>query len=382
MSLYCHTFCKLNLSMRSFVIIKNSLGKNPILVSMSLFWIIVSGAVFIQIVIAMKLQGRSNEWPITLIVCSGWIFWAFLTPLILKIASNSASEKDHWPKRLLIYFIWSMVFVSVHVFFELSLYNFFLNRQRVVIQLPDYIVYHIHAKFLIFFFMIFIVKAIEYYKRYNTSKLHAEKLNAELSNARLEALKIQLNPHFLFNTHHAIISLMLKNENKKAISMLVRLSDFLRTTLDNDKQLNKLSDEINTMKLYLDIQQIRFGDKLTVKIEVQEHAEKAIVPTFILQPIIENSIIHGIAPFSQPAILVLTCHRLNHTLEIKVSDNGGGINGNEIVEGIGLMNTRKRLQELYGDKAGLQIKQHSVRGTVTKIWIPYTEHNALLHEKN
>jgi LytS/YehU family sensor histidine kinase len=190
---------------------------------------------------------------------------------------------------------------------------------------------------------------------------------------------MQLNPHFLFNTHHSIISLMLKNENKKAISMLMKLSDFLRTTLDNNNQLSMLADEIRLMKFYLDIQQIRFGDKLTIKIDVPSYVEKAAVPTFILQPIIENSIIHGIAPYSQPATLAVTCQRENGTLEIEVYDDGGGINP-QFTEGIGVKNTRGRLTELYNEKGGLTISPHPVKGTITRIWLPFSVYNPEVHE--
>lgn len=349
---------------------------------MSVFWIVVAGIVFIQATVVMELKGEPNEWFISLIVSLGWIGWAVLSPFIVKAIGPVKIEKGNLARPLLIYFAWSFVFVSLQVFYEFCLYNLFLRKEGTPVRIPDYVLYQIHTRFLLFFFIVFIIKTVEFYERYNASRLQAEKLNAELSNARLRALKMQLNPHFLFNTHHSIISLMLQNENKKAISMLVKLSDFLRTTLDNNSQLSSLADEIRLMKFYLDIQQIRFGDKLTIKIEVDQAAENAAVPSFILQPIIENAIIHGIAPVSSPATLIVSCEKVNGTLEIEVSDNGKGIQTTQVQEGIGLKNTRSRLEELYNTKAGLQIKPHPARGTITRIWMPFSEYNTVAYAQD
>jgi two-component system, LytTR family, sensor kinase len=359
-----------------------SLRRAGISFFMSLFWVAVAAVVFVQATVVMELKGEPNEWFISLIVSLGWIGWAVLSPFIVKAIAPVRMEKGALAKPLLIYFAWSFVFVSLQVLYEFGLFNVFLRKEGTLVRMPDYVLYQLHTRFLLFFFIVFIIKAVEFYERYHASRVQAEKLNAELSNARLGALKMQLNPHFLFNTHHSIISLMLQNENKKAISMLMKLSDFLRTTLDNNNQLSSLSDEIRLMKFYLDIQQIRFGDKLTVRIDVDQAAENAAVPSFILQPIIENAIIHGIAPVSSPAMLMVNCVKVNGTLEIEVSDNGKGVKSAKVQEGIGLKNTRSRLEELYNCKAGLQIKPHPVRGTITRIWMPFTEYNQVAYAKD
>ncbi|MEO5563953.1 MAG: histidine kinase, partial [Chitinophagaceae bacterium] len=164
--------------------------------------------------------------------------------------------------------------------------------------------------------------------------------------------------------------------------MLMKLSDFLRITLDDPKQKSSLADEIRLMKFYLDIQQIRFEDKLKIEINMPDEVKSAIVPTFILQPLIENSIIHGIAPYSQPATLTVSFTKLNGMLEVEVYDNGGGIITDQVNEGIGLKNTRGRLRELYGDKAGLTILPHPIKGTITKLWMPFSLSNTIIDELN
>lgn len=283
---------------------------------------------------------------------------------------------------MVIYMGLSIVFVAMHVVLEMILFNLALVEGSISLRLPDYVIYHTHTQFVVFFFTVFAVKGITFYGRYIDARLQTEKLNNELSSARLQVLKMQLNPHFLFNTHHSIISLMMKSENDKAISMLVKLSDFLRTTLENKDQLNTLSNEIQIIKLYLDIQQVRFGDRLTISIDMPKNLGEMQVPSFILQPIVENSIIHGIAPFSQPATLKITCRQHDASLEIEVFDSGTELKATGKTNGIGLANTRNRLAELYGTKAGMGISAHSVRGTIVKVWLPISEHNSSDHEKN
>jgi two-component system LytT family sensor kinase len=358
---------------------ENILQRIRLSVLFPIFWMMVTIVVFTQASLTLWLKNGITEWLWNLVISLGWAFWAVLSPFVINIARKIIYGS--LAKRLLIYLGWSFVFTSLHVSFQLVVFNLSINKTNII-KVPDYIAYQIHGQFLIFFFIVLVVKGIDYYKSYNASRLHAEKLNAELSNARLSALKMQLNPHFLFNTHHSISSLMLKNENEKANSMLIKLSDFLRTTLENNNQLSTLADEIKLMKFYLDIQEIRFGDKLVVKIDLQQSVSCAAIPTFILQPIIENAIIHGIAPYSQAATLTVTCRQVGDRLEIEVHDNGAGIGNNMIKEGIGIKNTKSRLAELYDTRAGMEIKQHPVKGTITRIWLPFSEYNPKAYEQN
>jgi two-component system, LytTR family, sensor kinase len=353
--------------------------KNHAAAAILLFWVVVAFIVFIQATIAMHLNHEPSDWYTTFIISCGWLLWSLLTPVIVRMVNKMDTRNIKLHQETLIYPGLGIVFVAMHIVLEMILFNLTLVNGNISFKLPDYIIYHIHTQFLVFFFIVFVVKGIGFYKRYLGGRLQEEKLNYELSNARLQALKMQLNPHFLFNTHHSIISLMTKNENKTAISMLMKLSDFLRITLSNNNQLSTLGDEIKLMKFYLDIQQVRFGDKLTVKIDMADSIADAIIPTFILQPLIENSVIHGIAPYTSPATLSVSCSRTADTVEIEVSDTGGGIHAKSMTEGIGLKNTKSRLKELYNDKAGMTVQSHPVKGTVTKIWIPFSTHNTLLH---
>jgi two-component system, LytTR family, sensor kinase len=353
--------------------------KNLAAILLLLMWVIVAVVVYVQSTIAMWLNCEPSDRYTVMIICCGWLFWSLLTPFILAVTKKIDSLKLKLQYQIPAYLGLSLLFVSLHIFLQMLLYNIAFDHQRSAYHLPDYIIYHIHTQFVVFFFIVFSMKGIRFYKSYLAARIKEEKLNSELSNARLSALKMQLNPHFLFNTHHSIISSMTKNDNKKATEMLLKLSDFLRITLDNNSQVGSVAEELRLVHLYLDIQKIRLGDKLTVNIDMEPGVEQAAIPTFILQPLIENAIIHGIAPYSQSAVLAVQGRRVDDRLEISIHDTGRGIGNQPVTEGIGLSNTRGRLKELYNDKAGLSVKPHPERGTVTKVWLPFFVFNPTTH---
>jgi sensor histidine kinase YesM len=172
-------------------------------------------------------------------------------------------------------------------------------------------------------------------------------------------LKAQLHPHFLFNTHHAIISLMLKQDNAAAIKMLTRLSDLLRVTLrKTDQQVGSLRDELDALELYLGIQRERYGDRLSVQMEIDPTALKAEVPWLVLQPLAENALQHGIDSLAAGGVVRIRAAVVEAKLQLSVSDNGPGFAKGFSLEnsrGIGLCNTRARLERLYGSEQAFEI---------------------------
>jgi two-component system, LytTR family, sensor kinase len=195
--------------------------------------------------------------------------------------------------------------------------------------------------------------AIKHYER----SVRAESLAHQ---ARLQALRYQLNPHFLFNTLNAISTLVVDKRNAEAGKMIARLSDFLRLTLDRpDVEEVPLADEIEFVRRYLEIEQVRFGDRLSVKIEVDDDAWSARVPALVLQPLVENAIRHGVAPREEGGNVTIEARAVDGRLHLAVADDGPGLSGNGSgngnglprteCRGIGLANTRERLEELYGE---------------------------------
>ncbi|GAB3262404.1 histidine kinase [Larkinella harenae] len=213
-------------------------------------------------------------------------------------------------------------------------------------------------------------------KQHLAAELANSQLKAQLTDAQLQTLKMQLNPHFLFNTHHAIVSLMLQHENRKAIDMVTALSDLLRGVLvHQDDNFLSLRDELKLIQQYLTIQQIRFQDRLHIEYDIDPETESCPVPQLILQPLVENAITHGIADLTGYARIRITARRKANSLLLEVFDNGlGSLSKKRKTRGsgLGLSNTRSRLQQAYGHQAYLIFVQPPGNGTTVTLTLPYT----------
>ena len=190
--------------------------------------------------------------------------------------------------------------------------------------------------------------------------------------AQLAALKMQLQPHFLFNTLNAIMVLVRQQKGKEAAAMLGHLADLLRVVLqDVEAQEVSLHRELGYLRLYLSIEEARFPDRLRVAISADDEIQDAAVPQMSLQPIVENAIRHGIGKSSAPGRIEIRAARVNETLELRVEDDGPGFAPSADGKGIGLANTRARLEHLYGDRATLRIDKGPRGGTAVILSLPY-----------
>ncbi len=225
---------------------------------------------------------------------------------------------------------------------------------------------------LIYWGVILAQHAFDYYAKFHERERHTAELEAHLAQARLQALQMQLNPHFLFNTLNAISSLMHKDV-EAADRMIVLLSDLLRYALEStEEQEVSLRQELEFLDRYLEIQRARFGDRLVVSREIDPATLEAHVPNLVLQPLVENAIQHGIAPHARAGQIVLRAGRRDGRLELEVQDNGGGLPGNGLTrEGIGLGNTRARLQQLYGAAHRLELNNAAEGGVVVRVSLPW-----------
>ncbi|HYJ83826.1 MAG TPA: histidine kinase [Allosphingosinicella sp.] len=196
--------------------------------------------------------------------------------------------------------------------------------------------------------------------------------------AQLTALRLQLNPHFLFNTLNAISSLIVTGRNRDGEAMLAKLCVFLRTALVGDGRSEvTLGEELETLQTYLEIESIRFGDRLTVEFAAPDALLELSIPNFILQPLVENSVKHGVAPTSRPVIVRVGARRDGDDLILSVSDNGGAVAGSRPAgTGVGLDNTRRRLEVIYGPRGRLETLAHDGGFTVL-LRIPVHEAPAL-----
>ena len=256
-----------------------------------------------------------------------WVFWAILSPLILILSRRFSFERSCRIWSLLVHFsvgtVWAILVQGLHLlllfilkdltgFDSEDLYGPY--RDWVLSVLPNMLIYWVILTINLIFL---------YYERYQNEMLKASKLDAQLSNARLQALQMQLHPHFLFNTVHSISALALDNEIRDAVKMINRLSEFLRLTLDNaDAQIVPLEDELEFTRRYLEIERIRFQDRLTVDMDIDPQALRAEVPTLILQPLVENAMRHAVDSSSDDSRIQIAARLQNDKILMEVRDDG------------------------------------------------------------
>ena len=242
-----------------------------------------------------------------------------------------------------------------------------------MVGFPVLLVTGFHENIITYWGILGIQWGFRYYRGFREREMHASELKAQLVKAQLSALKMQLQPHFLFNTLNAIMVLVRQQRGRQAEEMLARLSDLLRCVLEDvEAQQIPLRRELEYLRLYLSIEQVRFQDRLGIEITADDTALDAAVPHMGLQPIVENAVRHGIGRVAAAGIIRISALRTGQTLIIRVADDGPGLGAADLAEGrgIGLANTRARLHQLYGDAASLKV-ENGERGVVATMTMPY-----------
>jgi len=209
-------------------------------------------------------------------------------------------------------------------------------------------------------------------------QLRATQLETQLARPGLNALKMQLHPHFLFNTLHAISVLVRQQRTMEADEMLTNLSELLRETLEGwQAQEVPLQREVEWINRYLAIQRVRFQDRLTVAMDLSPATMDALVPSLLLQPLVENAVRHGVSKSAAPVRIELKSRLRESTLELHVCDTGPGVSKEGVGNGVGLSNTRARLQQLYGDRQSLRLEAIDSGGAVVTVSIPYEKEGGI-----
>jgi two-component system LytT family sensor kinase len=309
--------------------------------------------------------------------------WTFLTPLIVWTCSAYTLERSTWKRSLWAHLaVCALSFGIVGVFAYLSPPSPSLARpdpaalrrlNRESRETAFVVLRRITYQMPIFWGLVGVAHALRFYERTTARERREAELEARLAQARLQALRMQLNPHFLFNTLNSIASLV--HEQPQAEEMIEALSDLLRLTLNaSDRQEVSLREELRFLERYLLIEQIRFGERLRVEKQIDAAALDAQVPILILQPLVENAIKHGIESQITSGAIQLTAERAGETLLLRVKDNGRGLASSAkglLKEGVGLSNTRSRLKELYGGRASLDLKPGKAGGFSAEIRMPW-----------
>jgi sensor histidine kinase YesM len=224
---------------------------------------------------------------------------------------------------------------------------------------------------LIYLVLLLSTFAIDYFRKYRDRELRTAQLEASLQAAKLSALQSQLNPHFLFNALNAVSALMYRDV-EAADAMLARIGELLRLTLAADGSHEiRLSEELELLERYLDIERIRFAERLAITVDVPDSALEVHVPPFALQPLVENAIRHGVARRSEGGKVLVSARRVDGRLQLRVVDDGPGLPAEKVREGIGLRNTRDRLQQLYGTSQQLAFRKPDAGGLEVLMELPW-----------
>lgn len=310
--------------------------------------------------------------------------WAYLfavaTPLVLWAADRLPIERSNWIRSALLHLPLSIVLAVLLTALGRVLiwlrFSYPVGKPLTLESVTRFVISNFSEAMGIYVMIALASYAYSYYSRYREGRLRTLQLEAQLSHAQLQALKMQLHPHFLFNTLHSISALLNKDVGA-ARKMITRLGDFLRLTLENSgSQEVTLQQEMEFLTCYLEIERIRFQNRLITHMDVSPDSLQAKVPNLILQPIVENAIRHGIAPRSTPGRLEIEAKQHNGTLRIQVRDNGPGLpkhrtSQNLIKKGLGLANTETRLERLYGADHLFDLTNDPNGGLVVTLEIPF-----------
>ncbi len=307
--------------------------------------------------------------------------WALVTPLVLWLTTRIPIDRHNWVRGSLLHLPLSIALsVAVTAVGHLILWMKFgwaSGRPFSFERLTRFVIGNFSEGLGMYMLVALIGYAFSYYRRYRAGERRSLQLEAQLSQAQLQALKMQLHPHFLFNTLHSI-SALLNQQPEAARAMITRLGDFLRLTLENaGTQEVTLRREMEFLRCYLEIERVRFQDRLKTRMDVSPPALDAKVPNLILQPIVENAIRHGIAPRSTPGLIEILAKPQNGTLRIQVRDNGPGLPAGRTSEkifskGLGLANTERRLDRLYGAAHRFELSNAPEGGLVVTLEIPFS----------
>jgi len=311
--------------------------------------------------------------------------WALLTPFILWWGNRYPPRGPGWPGRVLIHVATSLFIVvcldsafEVYIPYISALGNVPISDlnapflTRVVRVLAWWLIFDS----MLYWMVLFIGSMRDAGARAQARAMRESQLETQLAQAELQALKMQLHPHFLFNALHTVGTLVRTGKSALAVQVVGRLGDLLRRMLDGAAtQEVALREELEFARNYLDVEQARFSDRLRVTWTVEAGAQDAAVPHLILQPLLENAIRHGISAVTASGILIIGARCTNGTLHLTVRDDGPGLADDPSrsvgSSGVGLANTRLRLARLYGDRAGLEVLNAEDGGVTSHVFLPF-----------
>ncbi len=341
-------------------------------------WLVMLGVDIVKDSIAAWLLERPIGWTLVRQSAMWWPNFIVLTPLVLWLAYRVPAGPGRWGRAALAHVPGAIVFALTHLLLCRLVVMYYFNAMRW-----DVFTRTFKTSFSSFFlFDVMVYSALvagywawDYYQRYRDRELAAAEAEKLAATARFDALRWQLNPHFLFNSLNAVAGLVRSGDSKGGVDMLARISALLRSTLDDANATDvSLARELELVQLYTSIEQVRFGDRLTIEMTVDDDLLDATVPALILQPLVENAVRHGVSATSEPVRVDVAAARSADGLRLTVRDNGSGFSPETVREGVGLSNTRERLAHRFGDSARLELASPGAGGGEVTLVMPYEPH--------
>ena len=313
-----------------------------------------------------------------------WYVMVCLLPPAFALASRFRLDGPRWKYNVPIHLIASIVFTALHIGIASWISDYTLLPGNAKVPFFENLARLLSIYFVLdtMFYWLLIggYYAFDYNRRYREHEraaadlaVKASRLETSLTRANLETLRMQLNPHFLFNTLNTVSVLAMKGEKHKVVRMISRLSDLLRLSLENTQQTVSLHEEIDFLKHYVEIEQVRFRDKLTVEFNIDEDTLDAEVPSLVLQPLVENAIRHGIAQQTGIGRVEIGARKDGSLLHMWVRDTGPGFRPDQVGSGtgVGLTNTAARLEQLYGSEQEIRRENADGGGAIVTIRLPF-----------
>jgi two-component system LytT family sensor kinase len=303
------------------------------------------------------------------------LMWALLVPLVLQMREKMPLSRGRWAAGVTFHL--GMSFVLMATFYLGRMLAYMLYGGELTSDFWSAALGSFYGRNIIDMAYYWAVLAFGYSmeisERYRSQELKAAQLEARLIETELKALREQLRPHFLFNTMNTIAVLVREGKNDDAVNLIARLSSLLRFSLDNNRvQEVTVRQEMDFLERYIEIQKARFSDRLAVGIEIEPAAMEARIPNLLLQPLVENAILHGVVPKSGPGRVDVTGRVEDGNLHLEVRDDGPGLGDGmkRAKEGIGLTNTRERIKKIYGAAGHLSLVSEPGRGVTVQIVLP------------
>ncbi len=304
-----------------------------------------------------------------------WQVWALATPVVVWLGRRLPLTRHRWWAHLPLHLVCNALIGTAYISLQ-----YFGGRATGLEPfasiapldlIPPFAIKNTAVQMIIYWGVIAVDRGLVYQRRYQEAELHRAQLEAHLVEAKLDALRSQLQPHFLFNTLNAITVLVRKKEHAAAIKMLSGVSELLRRSLSSlTRERVPLRDELDFLGHYLEIQRVRFSDRLRTTLHTEPAALAALVPSLSLQPLVENAIEHGIGPRARGGHVEISARTLgDERLLIEIRDDGVGLSP-DAREGIGVGNVRRRLTQLYGSAASFTLAPAQGGGTIVTLELP------------